>query len=262
MDKGQIKKDSIKSTEMADRIVLYPNTQNSLVYSALTLKLERIVSALHLVTGLMDSREILRDKIRKSGLDSINDLYDISDTSNDRAVAISDKIFDRISHMLSLLEVGVTSGLISEMNYKILKTEYIKLNEALGKINIARGVNSYLLPADLLGSDLRDTSSLSLKSDIGSLDKVGDKYRTDSKSNTSKVFKPNLPAKNSRQDIIMDVIKVGEEYTIKDIISGILSVDSSVDCSEKTIQRDILTLVATGRLNKRGERRWSRYSRK
>jgi len=34
------------------------------------------------------------------------------------------------------------------------------------------------------------------------------------------------------------------------------------DCSEKTIQRELLDLVEKGIVKKEGERRWSRYSLK
>ena len=59
--------------------------------------------------------------------------------------------------------------------------------------------------------------------------------------------------KNSRQDIILSMLKSGVKLTIKDFAQNIK------DCSEKTIQRELLSLVSKGVLKKEGERRWSKY---
>ena len=59
--------------------------------------------------------------------------------------------------------------------------------------------------------------------------------------------------KNNRQDIILSMLKSGVKLTIKDFAKNIK------DCSEKTIQRELLSLVSKGVLKKEGERRWSKY---
>jgi len=62
--------------------------------------------------------------------------------------------------------------------------------------------------------------------------------------------------KNQRQEAIMAVLKGQSDLTIKDFSKVIK------DCSSKTIQRELLDLVAKGIVKKEGERRWSRYSLK
>ena len=60
--------------------------------------------------------------------------------------------------------------------------------------------------------------------------------------------------KNSRQSIIIGLLKRKKEIMIKDVsplING---------CSEKTIQRELSAMVHTGVLKRIGEKRWSRYS--
>ena len=60
--------------------------------------------------------------------------------------------------------------------------------------------------------------------------------------------------KNSRQSVIIGLLKRKKEIMIKDVsplISG---------CSEKTIQRELSAMVAAGILRKIGDKRWSRYS--
>jgi Fic family protein len=59
---------------------------------------------------------------------------------------------------------------------------------------------------------------------------------------------------NNRKEMILNIIKQNKEVTIRDITSVI------TDCSEKTIQRDLSALVASGVLKREGERRWSKYA--
>jgi len=69
----------------------------------------------------------------------------------------------------------------------------------------------------------------------------------------------NAPLQNgvgdiSRRDRILAIIREKGHASIKDVSSVI------VDCSEKTIQRELMTLISEGQIIKEGERRWSRYS--
>ncbi len=57
----------------------------------------------------------------------------------------------------------------------------------------------------------------------------------------------------SRGEQIYAIIKDKGEVSIKDISSMLTNV------SEKTIQRDLMTLIEKGQIVKDGERRWSRY---
>ena len=60
--------------------------------------------------------------------------------------------------------------------------------------------------------------------------------------------------KNDRRTIILALIKQKPNLGVKDFIKSIPHV------SEKTIQRELLAMVAEGVLTKKGERRWSTYS--
>jgi len=64
----------------------------------------------------------------------------------------------------------------------------------------------------------------------------------------------NRDKNTARRDQIMDIIRDKGEVNIKDIARII------TDCSEKTLQRDLISLVSEGIVKKRGERRWSTYS--
>lgn len=59
---------------------------------------------------------------------------------------------------------------------------------------------------------------------------------------------------SSRREAILSVIRARGVVSIKDIS------DSITDCSEKTIQRELIGLVKDNVVVREGERRWSRYS--
>lgn len=57
----------------------------------------------------------------------------------------------------------------------------------------------------------------------------------------------------TRKDRILNVLKDSDGVGIKDISMVIH------DCSEKTIQRELMSLIESGLVRREGERRWSRY---
>ncbi len=61
------------------------------------------------------------------------------------------------------------------------------------------------------------------------------------------------PATKSRRERVLDVLKEKGEATIKDIT------DVIKDCSEKTIQRELIALISDNTIVREGERRWSKY---
>lgn len=72
-----------------------------------------------------------------------------------------------------------------------------------------------------------------------------------SEQNISSISGASLP---NRRDRILGIIKDKGHVTIKDVSTAV------TDVSEKTIQRELTTLISDGIINKEGERRWSRYS--
>ena len=76
----------------------------------------------------------------------------------------------------------------------------------------------------------------------------------DSNGYSQKGQTDNSVKRNERQEIILATLKTQSNLSIKDFSKVIK------DCSEKTIQRELIDLVNKGVVKKAGERRWSRYS--
>ena len=57
----------------------------------------------------------------------------------------------------------------------------------------------------------------------------------------------------SRREKVLNVLRDKGEATIKDIMETV------TDCSEKTVQRELISLIKDSIVSREGERRWSKY---
>ena len=237
--------------------------QNDLYLIFFTKKVEKITSALYLVTDHLNNREPLKWDIREKGTNLLSNVMKL----NNYLMADKLKIFSNISfelfEVISLLELTTTSKLISEENLEVFKRE-IELLLSLIKNNSDKISNQF---SSYIGGDYFKVKDKSLrpkeiKSVLASLkDKNYDKGHIKSKGqssleggniNVNKIS--NSEKKDSRREKITNILSKGQKLTIKDI-SKIIT-----DCSEKTIQRELKEMMKNNLLKKEGERRWSRYS--
>lgn len=92
--------------------------------------------------------------------------------------------------------------------------------------------------------------------DRGQLPNMGQVQKKPENQNLGNVNKVLSTGISDRQNLIIREIRNKGQLTIRDLVGKIQG------CSEKTIQRDLLSLVDAGMLLKEGERRWSKYSAK
>ncbi len=193
-------------------------------------KSERLASALYLVTSFFDDKEPLKWRLRALSTDLVSE--SIKDKSN------------TTMEILSLFSVAKTAGVVSEMNYDILVRELSRFKQEVEKPLALAFPHETALDEKALPQTQQKAKYIE--------DNVAVK-KTDEKL-VLKEFGAVSVKKNTRQSIIISVLKRKKEIMIKDIspmISG---------CSEKTIQRELLAMVQAGILRKIGEKRWSRYS--
>lgn len=131
------------------------------------------------------------------------------------------------TELASYLRVAYYSGMMSEMNYTVLNQELEKLNQPIVALSS--------LFFDLEKEFTNPAQTLNSK-------------RISGVPSISRGDKP------TRQNIIIEMLKKQPNLSIKDF-SGAIK-----DCSEKTIQRELLALLQKGLLKREGERRWSTYS--
>lgn len=258
------------------------------LYIYLYKKAEKLASALYVVTNLIDNKEILRSLLREKSINiflTIMQLQKMSlinkstlkgDTSAKTEDVSLDTILSSITEVVSLLEIANVSRYISEMNFSVLKLEYIDLGTLIKTKREDIISDNVQLPKEFFDvPNLYETRAI--KQGIAKKEK---KVSIKDTSNTQKVFRTDIQ-KNSfvkdtsnfvekikrdthlktadirhsnRRSTILELLQNKAFVTVKDVNDAIQG------CSSKTLQRELLSLVNEGILKKEGERRWSTYS--
>lgn len=257
---------------------------------------DRLATALYLVTGFLSDNEPIKNRLRMLSLDLVR----MASVTRHSSVGVSDKthlegIQSNIAETLALLELAFVAGLVSEMNFTILKREYGKVRDSVEVKKLSREshtdavlggnffgggesdaqlsfsgvttVSKKYVPnvsSDVLASPQNEHS---IGHDKGHVNKVISEKKVhmitparmvgkghgETNKTSNSVQMQNI-AKQSRRARIVKLVKDNREVSIKDIIAHF------ADVSEKTIQRELVSLAEEGVLKRTGERRWSRYS--
>jgi len=279
-------------------------------------KCERLATALYLVTSFLSDTEPLKSRLRTLSLDFVRDASYVRYGTIAVETNVLEGLRANIGETLALLELALIAGLVSEMNFSILKREYVSLRGMIDIKKASRESRTDTILGDtFFGSSFTEEKSrpnfiqqndllggMPLKGRSGNLPahhypqghSIGQKdttmsdrptHETDQSQavtsssktpkghakkeavapipesvdsrlgrNSKSSYIPNSIEKDSRRTRILKLIKDNREVTIKDIATYF------PELSEKTIQRELVSLTEEGTLKKFGERRWSRYT--
>ena len=271
-------------------------------------KTNKLISALYMVTDIMDKEEPIRNKLRNLGTNIITDI-----NSFNKGQEIFNQINNRVSEILSFIEIAFSVGIISEMNSSILIKEFLELRKSIieaipkkednwlqefmnnseggfdpypasplpmgrskegvfghrenpigqgTRIGVQKGGTLLHALSRVQGQVLSNRIS-NLKTNKIQIERnfTGSLGQEKHDSHTNEILK-----NKRREEIILaikDKIKDKVNFdgaTISDIKSighGVLTL-----CGEKTLQRELVSMVSDGVLKKTGEKRWSKYSLK
>jgi len=145
--------------------------------------------------------------------------WKIRSTATEMVIARVSQVFDPLSRLSILFSIAVEARLGSRMNFSILMGECEVIKSALMEEEKKM---------------IKDGEPLPLPS-------------KDSRGHTNK------REPGSRADTILAILKEMGESSIGAISAQLLSV------SEKTVQRELISLVEMGAVKRVGERRWSTY---
>lgn len=235
-------------------------------------KTNKLVTAMYMVTDIMDKSEPIRNKLRTLGVEILSDI----DMEN-RFLLIN-----KVDSVLSLLDMSLTLNMISGMNKNILTREFLNLkNSLLVPKQNAFSLGDFLTEEyQLIGDETKeiDTKNSNLfykghhKGHIKSTNIGIQKGSTLMKAISDKTSSVqhsesfDMLKKERRFEIVKIIKNIKDTNpkaggaTIKDIKEGKSPVLKS--CSEKTLQRELISMVKDHVLNKIGEKRWSKYSLK
>lgn len=216
-------------------------------------KVERIVLALYLSTNHLSDRISLKTNIRSVADVLIKDIIAFNSGHSDSRV--SSKLTQDFLEIKTLLLLGSSSNMMNQNNVHIILDEITRLNK-----EIENHKDNFIGDTDFKKSFFVVESRQRLPESTDSYkghkgqDLDTDKPKeTKQKEDVYKGQKENIELNNRNEDI-MKIIKDSEKVTIKDISSKIKN------CSEKTIQRELIKMVSLNLIKKEGERRWSTYS--
>ena len=217
-------------------------------------KTEKILKATYLITNFFDTREPLKWSLRELSGNVLNKIVNLSYSSlGDREKNVLDFISESMK-LGSMLETAGIAGLISQTNFHILKQELehvIRFVESKHETHYLTAT-SFVLDKDFFDASIKDSGVQSVK-DTYKTQKQPDVFYKD-KGQSKSSYVPSVSNINEdRTSKIVELANKLDWFSVKDI--GI----SLKNVSEKTIQRDLISMVEKGVLEKSGERRWSRY---
>ena len=219
----------------------------------------------------MSDREPIKWQLRDSAICLLDQtLSFVAGQSIDGRKPLAGDIVRLSLKIVSLLETARLANLVSEMNFSLVKSEFLIFIESLqqsfsslkSKADLSKG---FFDTGSSLGSQVFETASnLSGRSmaPIGgpesSKEHKGQNYIKDSplknQLKSEAIKKDKTEKKDNRRALIMESLRRKSPLGIKDIALVVKS------CSEKTIQRELVEMLSSGLVTREGERRWSRYS--
>lgn len=266
-------------------------------------KTHKLITALYLVTDIIDQDEPLRNKLRTLGTGIISDMHLVQQNNTGYTMSF---ISSKVLEIISFLDIASAVNIISEMNCNILRKEFFELNEAIkastnkdeivkNQINLSeffaeesseesvaeptkyfKNMNAHFTPhgghighhnSTRIGVQKGSTllKALSEVEGMKTLKNISVSDKNFSARHQAGSFGAEFEAtKKQRQDSIINIIKsIGTGATIKDIKDKSNAMPGEgnllMSVSEKTLQRELVSMVKNGVLNKTGEKRWSRY---
>ena len=253
-------------------------------------KAEKLAVATYMISNFFTAEEPLKWSLRRVATELVKDTVALSSASLAVKDSLVRTLVAKVLELISLYEVAHKAGFISEMNFNIITTELEKIlalldkreGNQVGTKNITFNENFFTVQAAKDQTPVESkVDHLSPKTSAWSQAPAAQKYSAYPHVQTAPSTHVNTPhaqpqytsspaartapsfikdnqnqkdIKDNRQQTILALVKRHRTLTIKGF-TGVIK-----DCSEKTIQRELLALVEKGVLKKEGERRWSTYS--
>lgn len=225
---------------------------------------EQIAEAIYMVSDYFDESEPMKENMRSVVLDIVSEIHVLHSLPPFESFMHYEVIKGRLKELFSFVKISENCGLLAPGNAHILRREialfdsvlsyvrdnkHTKSDKFLGGVSIPienvfeyENLQKSESQKDMVKTPFIKTSNQSIKEKKSEEKKV---YHVEEKEH-----------KISRRNLIIKFITEKKNVTIKDIMSVIK------DCSEKTIQRELVSLMNEGVLKREGEKRWAKYSLK
>lgn len=226
-------------------------------------KMERLVTATHMVTNYVPEDENLRQRVRDIASNLLTDTITLRNGLTSLGAGALGDITAQVRLILSFLDALYASGLVSEMNLRVLKEAYTDFIQNLSAMARGNAGDSVVLTSEYFSTQISPQTSTKEARQVGGIKqamlqkKIARQYKSKdvARAHTTTQAPIKSIESNDRVRTIVDFITKRGSASTGDVAQLI------TDCSSKTLQRDLTKLVATGILTKEGSKRWTRYSR-
>lgn len=284
VDRGQ---NNFKDSQT--RQIALKDSINSMSYK----KTNKLITALYMVTDIMEKDEPIRSKLRTLGVEILSDI-------NSKNLTHSIKDTDqKVQEILLLLSIAEDMNFISSMNSNILKKEFGELKIALLEYKESSSffgtkstLSEFFIEEDNVEEIQQKTKTQNTKN-IGEYslrhlnptrigvqkgstfmqalsDRITVRPRGENSSPISSLHRPikGMSVIKSKQDFELlkkqrqeEILKIVKQSPSGASITDILSKGKEIfsTTSEKTLQRELVHMVSAGVLKKTGSKRWSKY---
>ncbi len=241
------------------------NLRNKQLLVEIHKRTERLSAALFLITDILSDMNPIRQRIRVLSVEMMSFMLNSATLISEDSRLFTDRFERFLLEISSLLEIASLSEQLSEMNFKLISLEIERIIESAQRLrkgsqypsvssrtshlleDVGATVRTPLTASDQFKKLLYRVSSHkghSIRQNKGRMS-----YSTKTVQGQSNSFVKDT----NRKDMIVSTLKNGKHLTVRDFMSVIYGV------SEKTIQRELVSLVQDGVLKREGKRRWSRY---
>jgi hypothetical protein len=253
-----------KETGIVNRFIEYKDFIKDKQVEFVIKKTERLVYVAYLLSGFVPQKEVLHGDIKRTSHALLRSVSQFPQSTGVQP-SVVDQIHAHLQYLSALLSLACISGYVSESNVELFKGEINYLHKHVEELSTKSVSDSQQMqlrqdvfvvgqakqsrvrseePQPIKDNPVRQPRDLSLIKDK----KAPASKRLTPVSESKEIIKPD------REERILQVIRDKRIVSIKDISSVVF------DCSEKTIQRTLQTLIDKGQLRKEGERRWAKYS--
>jgi hypothetical protein len=270
-DSETLRDNNIKATSAIQK--LYGNSvrlseKDKTLSAYLVEKASRIASAILLITSRNNGHDSLRTALEKSAVRLVSYAARTHESNTDRESFLAE-----VSSLIALLDVGVRAVRIAPNNAAVLSEELIALHLFIAELEWGEGrafISTQHLflrtPQELRVADIPPvTERAHERQERDMRAPAGMSKETNIRETQGQVQKDTLTSpirhhiervhdiQKDRRATILGMLQRKDRVSVRDVANVIK------DCSEKTLQRELLALVAQGVLVKEGERRWSTY---
>lgn len=228
---------------------------NADYFEYLVRRWQKITTALYAVTGHIKDNDQIKWNVRAHAADLVSFIYEVIDAHDGQRYAHIDVLLKGLHTLSTEFLVMMQAGLIQKTNYHIIADEMENFSRELKEFKekdmvVSPFQNEFMaIPKPALMTVVAHSPAKEKMEQHAVV--LKDKIK---KEKNSKEGSKGQNIKSTRRDTIIGLLSKGESLGIKDFVKAIKG------CSEKTIQRELITLVAEGVLYKTGDRRWSVYS--